>query len=59
MELQYRKNDKTGEELYYTTHSSGLGIYIIPKKDYSKTYANSVQDTALSIQSLSYRVRVS
>ena len=24
---------------YYTTHSSGLGIYIIPKKDYSKTYA--------------------
>lgn len=39
MELQYRKNDKTGEELYYTTHSSGLEIYIIPKKDYSKTYA--------------------
>lgn len=39
MELQYRKNDKTGEELYYTTHFSGLGIYIIPKKDYSKTYA--------------------
>lgn len=39
MELQYRKNDKTGEELYYTTHSSGLGIYIIAKKDYSKTYA--------------------
>lgn len=39
MELQYRKNDKTGEELYYTTHSLGLGIYIIPKKDYSKTYA--------------------
>lgn len=39
MELQYRKNDKTGEELYYTTHSSGLGIYIISKKDYSKTYA--------------------
>ena len=39
MELQYRKNDKTGEELYYTTHSSGLGIHIIPKKDYSKTYA--------------------
>lgn len=39
MELQYRKNDKTGEELYYKTHSSGLGIYIIPKKDYSKTYA--------------------
>ena len=39
MELQYRQNDKTGEELYYTPHSSGLGIYIIPKKDYSTTYA--------------------
>lgn len=39
MELQYKKNEKTGEELYYGTHSSGLGIYIIPKKDYSKTYA--------------------
>ena len=37
--IAVQKNDKTGEELYYTTHSSGLGIYIIPKKDYSKTYA--------------------
>ena len=53
MELQYRKNDKTGEELYYTTHSSGLGIYTAKRMQYS------VQDTALSIQSLLYRVRVS
>lgn len=57
MELQYRKNDKTGEELYYTTHSSGLGIYIIPKKITAKRMQYSVQDTALSIQSLLYRVR--
>ncbi len=39
MELNYKKSDITGEELYYGTHSSGLGVYIIPKKDYSKTYA--------------------
>lgn len=38
MELKYKKNDVTGEEMYYGTHSSGLGIYIIPKKGYSKTY---------------------
>ncbi|MGN0107945.1 MAG: EF-P 5-aminopentanol modification-associated protein YfmH [Hominilimicola sp.] len=39
MELNYTKNSVTGEEMYYSTHSSGLGIYIIPKKGYSKTYA--------------------
>lgn len=39
MELNYTKNSVTGEEMYYGTHSSGLGIYIIPKKGYSKTYA--------------------
>ncbi len=39
MELNYKKSAHTGEELYYTTHSSGLKIYIIPKKDYSKSYA--------------------
>ncbi|MCH5210286.1 MAG: insulinase family protein [Oscillospiraceae bacterium] len=25
--------------MYYGKHSSGLGVYIIPKEDYSKTYA--------------------
>ena len=46
MELQYRKNDKTGEELYYTTHSSGLGIYIIPKKDvYKRQKLNNAEET--------------
>ncbi len=39
MELKYIKSSITGEELYYAVHSSGLGVYIIPKKDYSKAYA--------------------
>lgn len=39
MELNFRKNNALGEEVYYGTHSSGLGIYIIPKKGYSTTYA--------------------
>ena len=39
MELQFKKNSLEGEEMYYGTHSSGLGVYIIPKKGYSKTYA--------------------
>lgn len=39
MELKHIKSAITGEEMYFGTHSSGLGIYLIPKKDYSKTYA--------------------
>ena len=39
MELKYKKSSITGEEMYYGEHSSGLDVYIIPKKDYSKTYA--------------------
>ncbi|MDY3971166.1 MAG: pitrilysin family protein [Clostridia bacterium] len=39
MELDFIKSSITGEEMYYGKHSSGLGVYIIPKKDYSKTYA--------------------
>lgn len=39
MELKCVKNDVTCEEMYFGKHSSGLGVYIIPKKDYSKTYA--------------------
>ncbi|MDO5398943.1 MAG: pitrilysin family protein [bacterium] len=39
MELKIKKSDITGETVYYGTHSSGLGIYIIPKKDYSQNYA--------------------
>lgn len=39
MELKFVKSSATGEEMYYGKHSSGLGVYIIPKKDYSKAYA--------------------
>lgn len=36
---EHRINSTTGEELFYTKHKSGLDIYIIPKKNYSKSYA--------------------
>ena len=39
MELKHITSDITGEEMYCGTHSSGLKVYLIPKKDYSKTYA--------------------
>lgn len=39
MELKYSKNDLINEELYSGVHPSGLRVYIVPKKDYSKTYA--------------------
>lgn len=39
MKLQIKANDKTGENLYYGTHKSGLSIYIMPRRDYTSTYA--------------------
>lgn len=39
MSLEKRINETTKEELFYKKHSSGLDIYIIPKKDYSGSYA--------------------
>ena len=39
MELTKKTSSITGESIYFKTHSSGLKIYIIPKKDYSNTYA--------------------
>lgn len=39
MKLQIKTSDKTGESLYYGTHKSGLSIYIMPRKDYTSTYA--------------------
>lgn len=36
---EHRINSTTGEELFYKKHKSGLDIYIIPKKNYSKSYA--------------------
>ena len=34
-----RENKQTGEVIYYSKHESGLGVYIIPKPEYSGTYA--------------------
>lgn len=39
MELIQRKNERTGETLYQGRHKSGLEIYIMPRKDYTKGYA--------------------
>lgn len=39
MQLDRKISEITGEVLFSGTHPSGLKIYIIPKKDYSKTYA--------------------
>ena len=39
MELKHITSEITGEEMYCGTHPSGLGIYLIPKKGYSETYA--------------------
>ncbi len=39
MKLNKQVNKMTGETLLSGVHSSGLGIYIIPKKDYSSSYA--------------------
>ena len=39
MDMRHIKNELTGEEMYFGKHSSGLGVYVIPKKDYSNTFA--------------------
>lgn len=39
MNLEKQTSKITDEEIYFGTHSSGLKIYIVPKKDYSKSYA--------------------
>ena len=39
MQLSKKTNSLTKETMFYGIHPSGLGIYIIPKKDYTKTYA--------------------
>lgn len=39
MELKFKKNELTGEVMYSGIHESGLDIYIVPKKEYSGTYA--------------------
>lgn len=39
MKLKMKENSITGEKLYFGTHQSGLEIYIMPRKDYTKGYA--------------------
>lgn len=39
MSLKSRKNELTGETLYYKKLSSGLEVFIMPRKDYSASYA--------------------
>jgi len=37
--MDIMKSKITGEELYHKKHESGLDIYIMPRKDYSASYA--------------------
>ncbi len=39
MNLERRENSVTGEVMYCATHKSGLRVHLIPKKDYSTSYA--------------------
>ncbi len=39
MELKHKKNSAVGEEIFFGKHPSGLDVFIIPKKGYSKSYA--------------------
>ena len=39
MNLTKRENTRTGETIYYGKHSSGLDIFIMPKKGYTQNYA--------------------
>lgn len=37
--MEKRIDKLTGESLYYSKHPSGLSIYIMPRKDYTSSYA--------------------
>lgn len=39
MKLQIKTNEKTGENLYFGKHKSGLSVYIMPRRGYNGTYA--------------------
>lgn len=39
LNLTYKKNELTGEGIYFKEHESGLKIYIMPRKDYKSSYA--------------------
>jgi len=39
MDFKIIKNEKINEEIYFGEHRSGLGVILVPKKDFSKKYA--------------------
>ncbi len=39
LELKERRNETTGERMFEAVHSSGCRVYIMPRKDYAKSYA--------------------
>ena len=39
MKFNKVENMAIGETLYFGTHESGLGIFVVPKKNFSKKYA--------------------
>lgn len=39
MKFNKVENKAIGETLYFGTHESGLGIFVVPKKNFSKKYA--------------------
>ena len=39
MKFNMVENKAIGETLYFGTHESGLGIFVVPKKNFSKKYA--------------------
>lgn len=39
MKFNKIENKSIGETLYFGTHESGLGIFVVPKKNFSKKYA--------------------
>ncbi len=39
MEIKHFYQEKLQEEMYYTTHESGLRVYVFPKKGFHKYYA--------------------
>ena len=39
MQFQKQIEERLGETLYFGTHESGLDVFVLPKKGFSKKYA--------------------
>ena len=39
MKFEWLENKRVDEKIFFGTHESGLKIYVIPKKEFSKSYA--------------------